>query len=77
MVIRLVIFMNTAQEWCINCIIERASGLSYREYMEKEVLIPLGLNNTFVGRAEGGNVGAMESSWRNDFNGSQYSFDCC
>ena len=39
--------------------------------------IPLGLNNTFVGRLEGGNVGAMESSWRNNFNGSQYSFDCC
>lgn len=37
-------------------IIEQASGLSYLEYMEKEVLIPLKLNNTYVIRPEGGNV---------------------
>ena len=34
----------------LGLIIENVSGMSYRDYMEKEILIPLGLKNTFVGR---------------------------
>ena len=30
-------------------IIENVSGMSYRDYMEQEILVPLGLKNTFVG----------------------------
>ena len=33
----------------LGAIIEKASGMSYRDYMEKEILIPLGLENTCVG----------------------------
>jgi putative ATP-binding cassette transporter len=33
----------------LGLIIEKVSGLSYRDYMEQEILIPLGLKNTFVG----------------------------
>ncbi|MCR5120776.1 MAG: beta-lactamase family protein [Lachnospiraceae bacterium] len=33
----------------LGLIIENVSGISYREYMEREILIPLGLRDTFVG----------------------------
>ena len=33
----------------LGLIIENASGMSYRKYMEEEILAPLGLGNTFVG----------------------------
>ncbi len=33
----------------LGTIIENASGMSYRDYMEQEILIPLGLENTYVG----------------------------
>ena len=32
----------------LGAIIERVSGRPYKDYMEKEILVPLGLNNTFV-----------------------------
>ncbi len=32
----------------LGAVIEKASGLSYREYMETNILIPLGLTNTYV-----------------------------
>ncbi len=37
-------------------IIENVSGMSYRDYMEQEILVPLGLNNTFVGMPSDGSV---------------------
>ena len=40
----------------LGLIIEKVSGLSYREYMESEILRPLGLNNTFVGKPEGDGI---------------------
>lgn len=33
----------------LGAIIEAVSGVSYKEYMEQEILIPLGLEHTFVG----------------------------
>ena len=33
----------------LGAIIETVSGISYKEYMEQEILIPLGLEQTFVG----------------------------
>ena len=33
----------------LGLIIEKVSGKSYRDYMEQEILVPLGLENTFVG----------------------------
>lgn len=33
----------------LGAIIETVSGISYKEYMEQEILIPLGLEHTFVG----------------------------
>ena len=33
----------------LGLVIENVSGMTYREYMEKEILDPLGLNNTFAG----------------------------
>ncbi len=35
----------------LGAVIEKVSGISYREYMEKEILIPLGLNDTYVSAA--------------------------
>ena len=37
----------------LGTIIEKVSGISYKEYMEQEILIPLGLNHTYVGFSEG------------------------
>ena len=37
-------------------IIERVTGQTYQDYIEKEVLVPLGLNNTYVGRPTGRNI---------------------
>lgn len=36
----------------LGAIIEKVSSISYREYMEQEILIPLGLNHTYVGFPE-------------------------
>ena len=36
----------------LGLVIENVSGMTYREYMEKEILTPLGLTNTFVGKPE-------------------------
>ena len=44
----------------LGLIIERVSGVSYKEYMESEILRPLGLNNTYVGKPEG--IGVVEGS---------------
>ena len=33
----------------LGMIIENVSGMTYRDYMEQEILVPLGLKNTFVG----------------------------
>lgn len=33
----------------LGCIIEKVTGISYKEYMENEILTPLGLTNTFCG----------------------------
>ncbi len=40
----------------LGLIIEKSTGLSYREYMEKEILFPLGLNDTSVGKPDNGNI---------------------
>ncbi|MGN0395976.1 MAG: serine hydrolase domain-containing protein [Coprococcus sp.] len=37
----------------LGAVIEAVSGVSYKEYMEQEILIPLGLEQTFVGIPEG------------------------
>ena len=37
----------------LGLIIETVSGRTYRDYMETEILIPLGLKNTFVGKPDG------------------------
>jgi putative ATP-binding cassette transporter len=36
----------------IGAIIEKVSGLTYEEYMKKHILLPLGLDHTFVGVSE-------------------------
>ncbi len=36
----------------LGAIIENVSGISYKEYMEKEILIPLGLEHTYIGFPE-------------------------
>ncbi len=36
----------------LGLIIEQVTGISYEEYMEEEILIPLGLTNTYVGKPE-------------------------
>lgn len=36
----------------LGAIIEKVSGVSYKEYMEQEILIPLGLDHTYVGFVE-------------------------
>ncbi|MBP5604043.1 MAG: beta-lactamase family protein [Ruminiclostridium sp.] len=36
----------------LGAVIENVSGMSYRNYMEKEILAPLGLTHTFVGMPE-------------------------
>lgn len=36
----------------LGAIIEKVSGISYKEYMEQEILIPLGLDHTYVGFLE-------------------------
>ena len=38
----------------LGLIIEKVSGKTYRSYMEDEILIPLGLRNTYVGMPEDG-----------------------
>lgn len=38
----------------LGLIIENVSGMTYKDYMEQEILIPLGLTNTSVGVPEGG-----------------------
>ena len=40
----------------LGLIIENVSGMSYRDYMEKEILRPLGLKSTSVGFPEGGKI---------------------
>lgn len=40
----------------LGLIIEETTGMTYKDYMEKEMLIPLGLANTFVGEPADGNV---------------------
>ena len=40
----------------LGLIIETVSGRTYREYMETEILIPLGLKNTFVGKPDGDGI---------------------
>ena len=37
----------------LGAVIEKTTGLSYKEYMKTEILEPLGLNSTFVGFPEG------------------------
>jgi putative ATP-binding cassette transporter len=36
----------------LGLMIEKVSGMSYRNYMEQEILVPLGLQNTFVGQPD-------------------------
>lgn len=36
----------------LGAIIEQVSGISYREYMKQEILVPLGLDHTYVGLPE-------------------------
>ncbi len=40
----------------LGLIIENVSGMSYRDYMEWEILAPLGLENTSVGVSSGGKI---------------------
>ncbi|MBO4749487.1 MAG: beta-lactamase family protein [Lachnospiraceae bacterium] len=40
----------------LGAIIEEVSGMSYLEYMEREILTPLGLEHTYVGEPQDGNV---------------------
>lgn len=40
----------------LGLIIEKVTGMSYKDYMEKEILVPLGLNDTYVGMPESGRV---------------------
>ena len=36
----------------LGLVIEQVTGISYEEYMEKEILIPLGLTDTYVGKPD-------------------------
>lgn len=40
----------------LGAVIEESTGLSYKEYMEKEILTPLGLADTYVGTPDDGDV---------------------
>lgn len=40
----------------LGAVIEESTGVSYKEYMEKEILIPLGLADTYVGTPDDGDV---------------------
>ncbi len=40
----------------LGAIVEKVSGMTYRDYMEQEILIPLGLDNTYVGKPSKGTV---------------------
>ena len=40
----------------LGLIIEQVTGRSYAEYMEEEILIPLGLTNTYIGKPDTGNI---------------------
>ncbi|MCR5675356.1 MAG: beta-lactamase family protein [Lachnospiraceae bacterium] len=52
----------------LGLIAENVSGMSYRDYMEQEVLIPLGLENTFVGMpADGWIVEGARLGYRHAF----------
>ena len=53
----------------LGLIIEQVTGRSYAEYMEDEILIPLGLTNTYVGRpdTEADIVNGSRPGYRNAF----------
>ncbi|MCR4648610.1 MAG: beta-lactamase family protein [Lachnospiraceae bacterium] len=53
----------------LGAIIERVSGKSYEEYMYEEILIPLGLNDTYVGKPddEGRIVSGKRAGYRRAF----------
>lgn len=40
----------------LGAVIEESTGLSYKEYMEKDILTPLGLADTYVGTPDDGDV---------------------
>ena len=40
----------------LGLVIENVSGMTYRDYMENEILIPLGLRNTFAGMPENSEI---------------------
>ena len=46
----------------LGAIIEKVSGMSYREYMEKEILDPLGMKSTFVGYPDADGARVVEGT---------------
>ncbi len=46
----------------LGSIIEKVSGMSYREYMEKEILGPVGMKSTFVGYPDASGVQVIEGA---------------
>lgn len=46
----------------LGAIIENVSGMTYREYMEKEILDPIGMKRTFVGYPDASGVQVIEGA---------------
>lgn len=62
----------TANYDVLGYVIEKVSGLSFEDYMSKEILMPLGLLNTHLNREECLKSPDMAKGYKSDIQGNEY-----